>query len=51
MHAAQGGTVHVVVEDASLQALTYRRLLRAADALSAQWRSWSGAGSAPLSTR
>jgi acyl-[acyl-carrier-protein]-phospholipid O-acyltransferase/long-chain-fatty-acid--[acyl-carrier-protein] ligase len=31
---------HIVVQDASLQALTYRRLLRVGDALAAQWRLW-----------
>ena len=31
----------VIVEDSSLQALTYRRTLRAATALAAQWRPWS----------
>jgi acyl-[acyl-carrier-protein]-phospholipid O-acyltransferase/long-chain-fatty-acid--[acyl-carrier-protein] ligase len=39
--AARQYSQHVVVEDASLQALTYRRLLRATDILSAQWRAWA----------
>ncbi|HTL59487.1 MAG TPA: AMP-binding protein [Candidatus Limnocylindrales bacterium] len=46
--AVRRAPAHIVVEDASTRMLSYRRLLRAADALSLQWRGWPASPSEPV---